>query len=230
MDKNFKLQQKILVSKPVSQRFTNNNQIEKYGLGSKALSALGYSEEDYPIVGAGLDILSYLNPYTGVVSAGIDTYDALKRGDYKDAGIEALFAIPLVGAVGKTVKSYKGLAKAAQRGNKAARATRKAADKTVQFIDKPYIKIPGYSTMGYVLGSAVNDIYNNAGAIYDQGKKEFSDIKRDLTKKVSKAFSGNPQARKQSIKGRGTVQKVSVPVNPLTSIYNSAKSFLSKLW
>lgn len=186
MNKNFNKNSNYLTSRNQSNQLLNNRQIEKYGLGSVIMNKVGFSEEEYPMLNLIADLATYANPYTGLATAGIDAYNALKEGNLKDAGVEAAFAIPFVGSVGKAAKTYGKLQKAASSGSKAAKKTMQVADKAHKFSNTKSAKLASAAATG-VIG---RDIYNSVSqpgvsvkavgkGVYDATKDE---LKRAATK------------------------------------------------
>ena len=150
------------------------------------MNKVGFSEEEYPMLNLIADLATYANPYTGLATVGIDTYNALKEGNLKDAGVELAFGVPFVGQVGKAAKTYGKLQKAANAGSKAARKTLKVADKAHKFSGTKSAKIAS----GVATGAIAKDIYNSVSqpgvsvkavgkGIYDQTADE---LKRAATK------------------------------------------------
>ena len=68
------------------------------------MSAVGI---DNPIAHLAGDMVSYVNPVTGAISSGIDAYEAAKKGNWGEAAVNTLFAIPFIGGAAKGVACRK---------------------------------------------------------------------------------------------------------------------------
>jgi hypothetical protein len=68
------------------------------------MSAVGI---DNPLAHLAGDMVSYVNPVTGAISSGIDAYEAAKKGNWGEAAVNTLFAIPFIGGAAKGVACRK---------------------------------------------------------------------------------------------------------------------------
>lgn len=166
----FKNGSKIPVSHNWQNRRLNNRQINRYGLGSKFLTAAGVDEEEHPFLHLGADLLTYVNPYTGLASSAIDGYEALKEGRYGDAAVEAAFAIPFVGGIAKGVKSSKKILSAANKGNKAAKKVVKTAQKVSKKTSSTPARLATGAAWGYTAEDIGNTVWENRDALWNAAK------------------------------------------------------------
>lgn len=186
MNKNFNKNSNYLSNRNQSNQFLNNRQIEKCGLGSVIMNKVGFSEDEYPMLNLIADLATYANPYTGLATVGIDAYNALKEGNLKDAGVEAAFAIPFVGQVGKVAKTYKTLQKGVNSGSKIAKRTLKAADKAHKFSNTTSAKVASAAATGAIGQDIYNSVSQPGVSLKDVGKGVYDQTKDELKRTVAK--------------------------------------------
>ena len=160
--------------KQMFNKYKSSEEQEKALKGQKDF--LGVPNERYGGVDTALDFTTMVPGPIGTASAIYSTKRAYDRGDYVDAGLNAVSAIPLLGTV---IKGAKFLGKgAAALGKSIQKGGTVASDVAtgVQLGDIPHI----VDKMSKETGTSKTDLYK------DIGNTLYSDIKTDVVDPVMK--------------------------------------------
>ena len=148
------------------------------------MSAVGI---DNPIAHLAGDMVSYVNPVTGAISSGIDAYEAAKKGNWGEAAVNTLFAIPFIGGAAKGVsmagKAYKAINAAKKTTDAASRA--KKIEEAYIHADKARRTL-GAGTRGFKNTRTFGKVMRQVGKRTASQEKNINRVGRAMDNKVTR--------------------------------------------